>query len=60
MKGSLRLPAAYTILPVLIAPVALGTWFVQAGQYERAENPELDREVAVERVNQDPDVERIR
>ena len=42
MKVSLRLPAAYTILSVPIALVALGTWLVPASQYERAENPELD------------------
>ena len=63
-KASLRLPTAYTILSVLIAPVWLGKWFVPAGQYERAENPECDREVPVpgtyEGVDQNPDVERIR
>ena len=64
MKVSLRLPTAYTILSVLIAFVVLGKWFVPAGQYERGENPELDREIPVpgtyERVDQYPGMERIR
>ena len=47
MKAALRFPTAYTILFVLIALVALGTWFVPAGQYERVLNSELDREVPV-------------
>ena len=58
MNISLRFPTAYTILFVLIALVALGTWFVPAGQYDRVENPEFDREVPVpgtyETVEQDP------
>ena len=42
-----KFPTAYTILFALIALVALGTWFVPAGQYERVENTELGREVPV-------------
>ena len=55
---SIRFPTAYTVLFVLIALVALGTWFVPAGQYDRVENLELNREVPVpgtyKRVDQDP------
>ena len=47
MRVSIRFPTAYTILFVLIALVALGTWFVPAGQYDRVENTELEREVPV-------------
>ena len=51
-------PTAYTILFALTALVALGTWFVPAGQYERALNEELGRETPVPgtyaRVDQDP------
>ena len=42
-----RFPSAYTILFALIALVAAMTWIVPAGQYERTENEELGREVAV-------------
>ncbi len=58
MNISIRFPTAYTILFALIALVALGTWIVPAGQYERVENPELGREVPVpgtyERVDRNP------
>ena len=58
MGIKLRFPTAYTILFVLIALVAAGTWFVPAGQYERVENSELGREVPVpgtyERVDRNP------
>ena len=56
---SIRFPTAYTVLFVLIALVALGTWFVPAGQYDRVENLELNREVPVpgtyKRVDQAPE-----
>ena len=42
-----KFPTAYTILFALIALVALGTWIVPAGQYQRAENAELGREVPI-------------
>ncbi|MGO1232950.1 MAG: YfcC family protein [Marinobacter sp.] len=42
-----RFPTAYTILFCLIALVAAMTWIVPAGQYERAMNEEVGREVAV-------------
>lgn len=45
-KG-LKFPTAYTILFALIALVAVGTWIVPAGQYQRVENTELGREVPV-------------
>ena len=45
-KG-LKFPTAYTILFALIGLVALGTWIVPAGQYDRVENTELGREVPV-------------
>lgn len=58
MSMSLKFPTAYTILFVLIALVAIGTWFVPAGQYDREENPMLGREVPVpgtyQRVEQNP------
>ncbi|MCF8882049.1 YfcC family protein [Erythrobacter sp. SN021] len=40
-------PTAYTILFVLIALVAAGSWIVPAGEYQRAENAELGRSVPV-------------
>jgi uncharacterized ion transporter superfamily protein YfcC len=40
-------PTAYTILFVLIALVAAGSWFVPAGEYQRVENAELGRSVPV-------------
>lgn len=58
MNMSIRFPTAYTILFVLIALVALGTWFVPAGEYDRVENSALGREVPVpgtyERVDRNP------
>ena len=42
-----RFPTAYTILFCLIALVAALTWIIPAGQYERAMNEEVGREVAV-------------
>ena len=42
-----KFPTAYTILFALIALVALGTWIVPAGQYQRTENAELGREVPI-------------
>ncbi len=43
----LRFPTAYTILFALIIAVAIATWFVPAGQYERVENEDLGRMVPV-------------
>ncbi|BFN12239.1 MULTISPECIES: YfcC family protein [Marinobacter] len=42
-----RFPTAYTILFGLIILVAALTWIIPAGQYERAMNEEVGREVAV-------------
>ena len=42
-----RFPTAYTILFGLIILVAALTWIIPAGQYERAMNEEIGREVAV-------------
>lgn len=43
----LRFPTAFTILFGLIVLVAALTWIIPAGQYERVQNPALDREVPV-------------
>jgi uncharacterized ion transporter superfamily protein YfcC len=42
-----RFPSAYTILFALIALVAMATWILPAGQYQRTENAELGREVPI-------------
>ncbi len=42
-----RFPTAYTILFGLMILVAALTWIIPAGQYERAMNEEVGREVAV-------------
>ncbi len=42
-----RFPTAFTILFGLIIVVAVLTWIIPAGQYQRVHNPALDREVAV-------------
>ncbi len=42
-----RFPTAYTILFALIAIVAALTWVIPAGQYDRAMNEDVGREVAV-------------
>ncbi|MFC7704612.1 YfcC family protein [Plastorhodobacter daqingensis] len=42
-----RFPTAFTILFALIILVAALTWIIPAGQYERALNPALDRDVPV-------------
>lgn len=42
-----RFPTAYTILFLLIVLVAALTWIIPAGQYDRALNEEVGREVAV-------------
>ncbi|KAA8985455.1 MULTISPECIES: YfcC family protein [Gammaproteobacteria] len=44
---STRFPTAYTILFLLIILIAALTWIIPAGQYERAMNEEIGREVAV-------------
>ncbi|WP_217525583.1 YfcC family protein [Vibrio metschnikovii] len=45
--SNLKFPSAYTILFLLIAFVALLTWIVPAGQYERTMNAELGKEVPI-------------
>ncbi len=47
MKLKFKFPTAYTILFVLIAVVAMATWIVPAGQYERISNEKVGREVPV-------------
>ncbi|WP_428773271.1 YfcC family protein [Vibrio sp.] len=42
-----KFPSAYTILFALIAIVAMLTWIIPAGQYDRQMNEELGREVPV-------------
>ncbi len=42
-----RFPTAYTILFGLIIVVAALTWIIPAGQYDRVENEEVGREVAI-------------
>lgn len=43
----MRFPTAYTILFGLIAVVAIATWFVPAGEYDRVTNETLGRDVPV-------------
>ena len=43
----LRFPTAYTILFCLIAVVAAATWVIPAGQYDRARNEALGKDVPV-------------
>ena len=57
-KKGFKFPTAYTILFALIALVALGTWFVPAGQYDRVENEELGREVPVPGTYQEVEANR--
>ncbi|OEE74609.1 YfcC family protein [Vibrio genomosp. F6] len=45
--ANFKFPSAYTILFLLIATVALLTWIVPAGQYDRAMNEDLGREVPI-------------
>ncbi|MCQ1060990.1 YfcC family protein [Photobacterium sp. DNB23_23_1] len=45
--ANFKFPSAYTILFALIALVALMTWIVPAGQYDRVMNDDLGREVPV-------------
>lgn len=45
--ANFKFPSAYTILFALIAVVALLTWIVPAGQYDRVMNEELGKEVPV-------------
>lgn len=42
-----RFPTAFTILFGLIVLVAVLTWFIPAGQYERVPNPDLGRDLPV-------------
>ena len=44
---NLRFPSAYTILFGLIIAVAVATWFVPAGQYDRQRNEALGKDVPV-------------
>ncbi|HLW29149.1 MAG TPA: hypothetical protein VKY54_15575 [Kiloniellales bacterium] len=46
-KRGLKFPTAYTILFGLIIFVAILTWIIPAGQYERAYNEELGRDAPV-------------
>jgi uncharacterized ion transporter superfamily protein YfcC len=43
----MKFPTAYTILFGLIVAVAVATWVVPAGQYERKRNDQLDKDVPV-------------
>ncbi|CAM3850392.1 YfcC family protein [Vibrio aquimaris] len=43
----LKFPSAYSILFILIAFVALLTWVIPAGQYQREMNQDLGREVPI-------------
>ncbi|MBY5935042.1 YfcC family protein [Tateyamaria omphalii] len=43
----MKFPTAYTILFALIALVAIATWFVPAGEYERVASEALGRDVPV-------------
>jgi uncharacterized ion transporter superfamily protein YfcC len=45
--STMKFPTAFTILFVLIAVVAVLTWIIPAGQYERALNETLGREAPV-------------
>jgi len=45
--ANLKFPSAYTILFALIAIVALMTWIVPAGQYDRAMNEDIGKEVPI-------------
>ena len=45
--ANFKFPSAYTILFILIALVALLTWIVPAGQYQRTMNEELGKEVPI-------------
>ncbi|MGI9508958.1 MAG: YfcC family protein, partial [Geminicoccaceae bacterium] len=44
---NLKFPSAYTILFGLIIVVAIATWFVPAGEYDRETNEALGQEVPV-------------
>ncbi|MCJ8351629.1 YfcC family protein [Moritella sp.] len=45
--ANLKFPSAYTILFALIAIVALMTWIIPAGQYDRVMNKDIGKEVPV-------------
>ncbi|MGR5065376.1 YfcC family protein [Photobacterium sp. DNB22_13_2] len=45
--ANFKFPSAYTILFALIALVALMTWIVPAGQYDRVMNEDLGKEVPI-------------
>lgn len=38
MRKKFKMPSSYAILCLIILAVAVGTWFIPAGEYERAEN----------------------
>lgn len=42
-----KFPTAFTILFALIVLIAVATWFIPAGQYDRVQNETLGREVPV-------------
>ncbi len=46
-KSNFTFPSAYTILFLLIALVAIGTWVVPAGKYERVASEALGKDVPV-------------
>ena len=46
-KRGFKFPSAYTILFGLIIAVAIATWFVPAGEYDRVMNEALGRDVPV-------------
>ncbi len=46
-KKSFEFPTAYTILFFLIVLVALGTWVIPPGSYDRVTNEEIGKEVPV-------------
>jgi uncharacterized ion transporter superfamily protein YfcC len=52
---NVKFPSAYTILFLLIALVAAGTWVVPAGKYDRVENVSLGKEVPVPGTYQEVD-----
>ena len=46
-ESGFKFPSAYTILMGLIVVIAILTWIIPAGQYDKALNKELDKEVPV-------------
>jgi|TARA_R110002072_G_scaffold237600_1_gene394952 uncharacterized ion transporter superfamily protein YfcC len=52
---SLKFPSAYTVLFILIAAVALATWLVPAGQYQRQFDEALGRDIPIANTYQQVD-----